>query len=124
MKLVILGATGRTGQCLVQQALTNGHKVIAAVRDPQKILVRDDNLTVKQVNIFEYEELKSVIKDADSVLSTLGFSFREKPVHGYSKVTELLVKAQREVGCKRLIVLHSWFTKQGMSAKHQICFHI
>ena len=81
MRLVILGATGRTGQCLLQQALNNGHEVIAFVRDPQKIFVSDDNLTVKQANIFEYDELKNVIKDADSVLSTLGFSFREKPVN-------------------------------------------
>ena len=81
MRLVILGATGRTGQCLLQQALNNGHEVIAVVRDPQNIFASDDNLTVKQANIFEYEELKIVIKDADSVLSTLGFSFREKPVN-------------------------------------------
>ena len=124
MRLAILGATGRTGQCLLQQALNNGHEVIAVVRDPQNIFVSDDNLTVKQANIFEYEELENVIKDADSVLSTLGFSFREKPVNGYSKVTELLVKAQREVGCKRLILLHSWFTKEGMLAKQQSCFYI
>ena len=124
MRLVILGATGRTGQCLLQQALNNGHEVIAVVRHPQNIFVSDDNLTVKQANIFEYEELENVIKDADSVLSTLGFSFREKPVNGYSKVTELLVKAQREVGCKRLILLHSWFTKEGMLAKQQSCFYI
>ena len=81
MRLAILGATGRTGQCLLQQALNNGHEVIAVVRHPQNIFVSDDNLTVKQANIFEYEELENVIKDADSVLSTLGFSFREKPVN-------------------------------------------
>ncbi len=36
MKLVILGATGPTGQCVVQQALAAEYDVRAVVRNPKK----------------------------------------------------------------------------------------
>ncbi len=39
MKLLILGASGRTGQHLVQQAMSAGHQVTALVRNPQKLEV-------------------------------------------------------------------------------------
>ena len=35
MKLFVIGATGRTGQEIVQQALARGHQVTAFVRSPK-----------------------------------------------------------------------------------------
>ena len=46
MKILILGATGPTGQCLVTQALDAGHDVTAAVRTPSKMTTTHDNLKV------------------------------------------------------------------------------
>ena len=37
MKIVVFGATGRTGLPLVKQALDAGHQVVAFVRDPAKM---------------------------------------------------------------------------------------
>ena len=34
MRLVILGATGKTGRLLVDQAIGRGHEVVAYVRRP------------------------------------------------------------------------------------------
>jgi putative NADH-flavin reductase len=39
MKLTIFGATGGTGKCLVEQALSAGHEVTAVVRDPARLTV-------------------------------------------------------------------------------------
>lgn len=46
MKIVVLGATGQTGQHLVNQALQQGHSVTAVVRNPGKMTVSHDNLKV------------------------------------------------------------------------------
>ena len=46
MKLVILGATGPTGQHLVTQALEAGHEVTAIVRNPDKMKTTNDKLKV------------------------------------------------------------------------------
>lgn len=113
MKLIIFGGTGRTGQFLLQQALDVGHEVTAIARDPAKIIIKYDKLTVNQVNIFDQEELVPLFKDADAVISTLGFKRKPKPVVGYLRFAEASTKALRNVECKRLIVMHSWFTKEG-----------
>ena len=70
-------------------------------------------LSVKQVNIFDQEELSPLFKETDAVISTLGFTYKPKPVTGYSRFAEASSKALRKVDCKRLIVMHSWFTKEG-----------
>lgn len=41
MKLLVLGATGRTGQHIVEQGLAKGHQITALVRDPGKVTPRD-----------------------------------------------------------------------------------
>lgn len=37
LKLVVFGATGRTGKEVVKQALEKGHHVTAVVRTPEKM---------------------------------------------------------------------------------------
>lgn len=113
MRLIIFGSTGKTGELLLQKALDQGHHVTAIVRDPSKITIKHEKLSINQVNIFDQEELVPLFKDADAVISTLGFKRKPKPVVGYLRFAEASTKALRNVECKRLIVMHSWFTKEG-----------
>ena len=46
MNLVVLGASGRTGSLVVEQALAAGHTVTALVRPPEKLTIRNSNLRV------------------------------------------------------------------------------
>lgn len=46
MRIVVLGATGQTGQYLVNQALQQGHTVTAVVRNPGKLTVQHEQLKV------------------------------------------------------------------------------
>ncbi len=46
MHSLVIGATGRTGQEFVQQALAAGQRVSAFVRSPEKMEIRHQNLTV------------------------------------------------------------------------------
>ena len=39
-KLVVFGATGRTGKEIVKQALDKGHHVTAIVRTPEKLNIQ------------------------------------------------------------------------------------
>ena len=36
MRIAVLGATGRVGRLVTEQALDRGHEVVALVRSPQK----------------------------------------------------------------------------------------
>jgi hypothetical protein len=44
--LVVLGASGRTGRLVVEQALAAGHFVTALVRSPEKLTLRHPKLRV------------------------------------------------------------------------------
>ena len=46
MELAVLGATGRSGHQIVQQALDRGHSVRAVVRTPEKLKITHQNLEV------------------------------------------------------------------------------
>lgn len=47
MKISVLGATGPSGQQTVLEALERGYSVVALVRNPDKLTVKDDKLQVK-----------------------------------------------------------------------------
>lgn len=72
MKLLIFGATGGTGRALVEQALEQGHVVTAFARDPAKVGIRHQNLTVAQGNMLDHNSVEAAVKGQDAVLSGLG----------------------------------------------------
>lgn len=72
MKLVIFGATGRTGKYLVQQALAAGHQVTAFARSPEKLGMSDPRLTVVQGDVKDPLAVAEAIAGNDVVLSALG----------------------------------------------------
>ena len=72
MKVTIFGATGRTGQQLVKQALKAGHQVTAYVRTPSKMAEQHENLAVVQGKITDAAKVSEVISGTDGVLSALG----------------------------------------------------
>jgi putative NADH-flavin reductase len=73
MKLVIFGASGGTGQHLVQQALAQEHTVTAFARRPESILaVPSPGLTVVQGDVHDAAAVSAVIAGHDAVLSGLG----------------------------------------------------
>jgi len=57
MKLFVIGATGRTGREIVQQALARGHDVTAFVRSPESITFRNERLTVLKGNTMDENQL-------------------------------------------------------------------
>lgn len=111
MKIAVLGATGQTGQHLVQQALQQGHYVTAVVRNPAKLTVQHDNLKVVEANIFSADSLKENFQGQDVVMSCLGFpaSFFSA-VTGYTLSMNAMVNAMREAKVNRLITMTSWYT--------------
>ena len=71
MKIVILGATGSTGQGLVQAALAQGHEVLAFVRRTG-VLRPQPRLRIVQGSLQNPQDLLSAFTGADAVISCLG----------------------------------------------------
>lgn len=110
MKIVVFGANGATGLALCQQALVEGHQVIAAVRRPDEFPMTDANLTAVKADVMDAASLAPIIKGADAVCSTLGAPYSKEEISIYSASTRNIVAAMREVGVKRLIAVSSGLT--------------
>ena len=105
MKLFVMGATGRTGQEVVQQAIARGHYVTAFVRSPESITLRNERLTVLKGNAMDENELCEAIQNHDAVISTLGPREVFRPgtlLHDSALAT---TRAMNRSGVKRLVVL-------------------
>ncbi len=111
MNILLFGATGLTGQEILKQAIENGHKVIAIVRDPNSIDFEYSNLTIKKGNILEIKSFEDALIDADIVISAVGtgtsFSQARKPTTIYSDGFKNIISAMRKHKIKRFIALLS-----------------
>lgn len=73
MKLVIFGASGGTGEHLVQQALAQDHTIMAFARRPESIVAAPaPGLTVVQGDVHDGNAVAAAIAGHDAVLSALG----------------------------------------------------
>lgn len=72
MKIVIFGASGKTGKLIVNSCLENGHQVVAYVRNENSIEQKHDNLQIVVGQLNEIDKLHLAILGADACISTLG----------------------------------------------------
>jgi nucleoside-diphosphate-sugar epimerase len=107
MRIVVLGANGRTGRHLVQQALDAGHDVRAVTRQPQSFPLRAPSLEVVAADVC----VQAPVAGADAVLSTLGVPFTRRPVTLYSRSTATVLAAMRREDVRRLVVVSSSATQ-------------
>jgi putative NADH-flavin reductase len=61
VNILVIGATGRTGQQVVAQALGQGHTVTALARNPADITRQDQRLKVVPGNVLDYASVEKAI---------------------------------------------------------------
>jgi putative NADH-flavin reductase len=97
MKILVFGASGRTGHELVRQGLAQGHEVTAFVRDIDKLKFEDENLRVMQGDVGNYPLVEKAIEGHDAVLSALGapnpFKYDQTVVDGTGNVIKAMETA-------------------------------
>ncbi|WP_437981586.1 NAD(P)-dependent oxidoreductase [Sorangium sp. So ce117] len=107
MRLLLLGATGRTGKHILDLGLARGHRLTAFVRSPQKIARRDGALTVVQGDPLQVEQLARALDGHDAVLSALGPPAREafRPSTLLAECAASTVAAMTTAGVERIAVV-------------------
>jgi putative NADH-flavin reductase len=105
MKLFVIGATGRTGQEIVQQALERGHNVTAFVRSPEAVNLKHERLTVLQGNAANENQLAEAMQSHEAVLSALGPREVFKPSSLLHDSAVATTRAMQRSGVKRLLIL-------------------
>lgn len=105
MKLVVLGPNGRIGKQVVRRALTEGHRVTAIARTPEKVTTaHDDNLTVIAGDVFDRESLDAAIASADAVIYAVGSAGRGPTITRSTGVANV-AKMMRANNVARLVVV-------------------
>lgn len=107
MKLVVFGASGKTGGLVIEEALASGHDVIAYVRTPESVKRVHPNLKVVVGQLNEKDKLKSVITGVDACISTLGGSSLTKHSPAIMEGIDNIVGLMEEANVKRFIYLSS-----------------
>jgi len=111
MKILLFGATGRTGKIILQKALKDGHEVTAIVRDPSKL--DRSNAKIIQGTPYDRETVMKAMNGCDVVISTLNVSRvsdnpwakLRSPKDTISHSIQNALEAMKENNSKRIIVM-------------------
>ncbi|MBD1580706.1 NAD(P)-dependent oxidoreductase [Pseudoalteromonas sp. S16_S37] len=100
MKIAVIGATGWIGSTVVNEALEQGHQVIAISR--QAPTIDRSNVTTYALDLLAQGGLKEALADADAVISAIGGRANGEHSIVPNTATRLL-KELPELGVERLI---------------------
>lgn len=111
MKILILGATGRTGKYIIEEAIKRGHKIVVIARNPEKL--KDYNIEITQGTPYDYETVEKTIIGCEAVINTLNVSRKSDnpwarlaaPKDMISKSASNSIKAMEKFGIKRFVAL-------------------
>jgi putative NADH-flavin reductase len=106
MKLLVLGATGRTGLQIVRRATERGHSVTAFVRSPDRLASLNGSLTVRQGDLLNSTDLERGLAGHDAVLSAFGPRTPVSKTDGdiLQRFARSLTTAMGRTGVRRVVV--------------------
>src|SRR6185369_3820859 len=110
--VLVAGATGGTGQEVVDQALARGYRVRALVRDEAKArMLFGDRVQYVVGDVREPRSLKKAVKGADQVISALGATVQRDPENSPERVdyagVKALAEAAKSAGVSQCILVAS-----------------
>jgi putative NADH-flavin reductase len=116
MHIVIFGATGATGRCLVEQALDQGYDVTAFARNPASVTTQHARLSVVKGDVFHPATVQEAVANQEAVLCTIGGQDRLRvALSGHHREpglcaigTRNILEAMKTFGVSRLICLSAW----------------
>ena len=115
MKVLLLGATGRTGLQIIEEGLKEGHQISAIARKPDKL--KDYDIEITPGTPYDYDTVEKAITGCDAVINTLNVSRKSDnpwaplaaPKDMISRSASHAMKAMYKAGIKRYIALGtSW----------------
>jgi putative NADH-flavin reductase len=112
MKIIVFGATGKTGREVVRQALDAGHEVTAFVRDAAKLEQSHPRLrtAVGQVTT-DQAAVTSAVEGHDAVISALGGARTLQGLRSptiMAQAVPVIVRAMTDASVDRLVFLSSF----------------
>ncbi|MEM6815920.1 MAG: NAD(P)H-binding protein [Bacteroidota bacterium] len=116
MKILILGATGRTGRLIFAEALKQGYEVNCLVRQPKKIKNRHKRLKIFQGSPTEKSDLERAMENCTGVISALNISRKSDfpwsklrtPKTFLSDVMKNIISLSEQNKLERIVICSAW----------------
>jgi len=102
MRVLIFGASGRTGRELVRQGIAAGHDVTAFVRNPAAFTAAE-HLRIATGDVHDPAAVNIAMIEQEAVLSALGGTLADEDL--LPRSMENILAAMQRNGVRRLIVL-------------------
>jgi uncharacterized protein YbjT (DUF2867 family) len=107
MRIVVLGATSRTGLCLLTEAHRRSHQIVAFTRRPHALPGTPAPAAVVHNDGRDLATLRASLTGADAVISLLPGGNRHDP-HLAAETARALVTAMTDTGVARLVVVSAY----------------
>lgn len=116
MRIAVFGASGRTGQRVVKQAVSRGFEVRAVSRNPPE----SDTSSVEWVeaDIRDPERVREALSGVDAVISSVGDGVRREETNVYSEGINCLINEMSKGGPLRLAVVSA----APLGARNEVSF--
>ena len=103
-KIIVFGASGKTGQLVVEQALEAGYLITVIIRNPDAFKLYHKNLEIIKGDVLEPTTFENAVIGKDAVISCLG-STGKVPTTVYSQGVRNINSAMCKAGIKRIICI-------------------
>jgi putative NADH-flavin reductase len=103
MKLLVIGATGGTGRCVVEHALRAGHEVTAFARTPQKLTMQHERLRLAQGDVLQTDAVSRAMQGQQAVICALGPAAGTAPGTITSEGSRNIIQAMKQERVRRLV---------------------
>jgi putative NADH-flavin reductase len=107
MNITVIGASGGVGRHAVERALSEGHRVTAAVRNPKKIAIAHERLRVVACDARDPVSVTLAVAGSDAVLCTVGADANAGTTL-YSTTAYSILHAMQEHSVQRLVFLSNF----------------
>lgn len=105
-KVTLIGASGFVGTALLNELLSRGHMVKAIVRNPKKIQVTNDKLTVKAADVSDKSTLVELCKGSDVVISAYNPGWNNPSIYNDTlKNYPIILNSVKEAKVERLLIV-------------------
>ena len=103
MKVLVLGAAGKTGSLVVERALAKGHEVTVLVRDASKL--KKQGVRVLVGDATKPDDVLKAVRGQDAVIETIGGTTPYRTTRLESTSARNIIGAMHAEGIRRLIVI-------------------
>ncbi len=102
-KVAVLGGGGRTGNYLVNQLLKEGFSTKLLLRHPENFPIQNNQIEIIKGDALDLESIKSLLKDCQAVMSTIG-QRKDEPLVA-SAANKNILQVMNDYGIERYVLL-------------------